>query len=62
MSWMLFWKIVFIAVLSLFAVMTVFTTFLGARDIRKLFRKLDEEGENQKKRGPDPGGRRDTID
>lgn len=43
MSWMLFWKIVFLVVLSLFAVMTVLTSILGARDIRKLFHKLDNE-------------------
>ena len=47
MSWMLFWKIVFLAVLSLFAVMSVLTSILGARDIRKLFRKLNDENEEK---------------
>jgi hypothetical protein len=43
MNWMLFWKIVFVVVLSLFAVMTVLTTIYGARDVRKLLKDLDEE-------------------
>ncbi len=46
MNWMLFWKIVFVAVLSLFAVMTVLTTIYGARDVRKLLKELDAEAKN----------------
>lgn len=46
MTWMLFWKIVFVAVLAIFAVMTVLTTIYGARDVRKLLRDLDEEQES----------------
>lgn len=52
MSWMLFWKIVFIAVLTLFAVMAVLTTINGAKDVKKLLRALDDEanGDDQTKR------------
>ncbi len=46
MTWMLFWKIVFIAVLGLFAVMTVLTTINGAKDVRRLLKELDEEADS----------------
>ena len=36
MTWILLWKIVFILALTTFAVMAVFVSVLGARDIRKL--------------------------
>lgn len=45
MSWMLFWKIIFLGVLALFAVMAVLTTINGAKDVKKLLRELDEEAE-----------------
>ena len=50
MSWILFWKIIFISVLSAFAVMTVLTIFLGAKDVRELLRGLrssDEDDEQE---------------
>lgn len=43
MTWELIWKIVFIVVLSLFAVMAVAVTVLGARDVRKLLARLKDE-------------------
>ncbi len=47
MSWILFWKIVFIGVLSAFAVMTVLTIFLGAKDVRSLLRDLRRDDKDE---------------
>ncbi len=44
MTWMLFWKILFIAVMAVFTVMSVLVTVLGARDIRRLLAGLREGG------------------
>jgi hypothetical protein len=40
-GWMLLWKILFIAGLVLFAGLALWVIFAGARDIKKLFLKLD---------------------
>ena len=40
MPWELIWKIVFLGFLATFAVMSVFVTILGARDIRRLLERL----------------------
>jgi len=40
MTWILFWKIVLVFALTVFAVMAVFVTVLGARDIKKLLTAL----------------------
>ena len=40
MPWELVWKIVFIGFLATFAIMSVFVTILGARDIRRLLERL----------------------
>jgi len=40
MTWVLFWKIVLVLALGVFAVMAVFVTILGARDIKKLLAAL----------------------
>lgn len=43
MTWALLWKIVLLASLLMFAVVAVVTTIGGASDIRKLFRRLQED-------------------
>ncbi len=40
MTWILFWKIVLILALALFAVMAVLVAIFGALDIGKLLRAL----------------------
>lgn len=45
MTWILFWKLVFVVVLALFAVVATLVTFFGARDIRRLLRRLKERKE-----------------
>ncbi|MEQ9410808.1 MAG: hypothetical protein RIK87_24060 [Fuerstiella sp.] len=42
MNWELIWKVVFIAVVSVFAVMSVLVTVLGAKDIRRLLKHLKD--------------------
>jgi hypothetical protein len=49
MTWMLFWKIVFVAVLSLFAVMSGLTIIFGAKDVRKLLREFEAETEEKQR-------------
>jgi len=41
--WILLWKAIFIAGLVVFAGMAVWATIGGARDIKRLFRTLDEQ-------------------
>lgn len=43
MSWELLWKVVLIAVVGAFSLMAILVTILGARDIKKLLRKLRDE-------------------
>ena len=43
MTWVLLWKVVFVASVVLFAIVAVVTTIGGASDIRKLFRRLQED-------------------
>jgi len=52
MNWMFLWKFVFVAVLGLFAVMTLLTTYYGARDVRRMLRSLDEEQERSDQSNP----------
>ena len=40
--WMAIWKWVFVVGVSLFAIMAVYVTIGGVRDIKRLFRRLDE--------------------
>ncbi len=40
MDWTLFWKLMLVGMLGLFAVMAVAGTVLGARDIRRLMTHL----------------------
>ncbi|MEW4528774.1 hypothetical protein [Maioricimonas sp. JC845] len=43
MNWQLIWQIVLIAVLAMFAVLSVAVTILGALDIRRLLASLGED-------------------
>ena len=47
MTWMLFWKILFIAVMAVFALMAVLVTILGARDVRRLIAGLRDGDESE---------------
>ena len=42
MNWELTWKIIFIAVIAVFAMMSVLVTILGARDIQRLLKHLND--------------------
>ncbi len=42
-GWVGLWKVVFCLGIAIFAVMAVWVTIQGARDIKKLFRTLNEE-------------------
>lgn len=46
-SWELLWKITFFAGVSVFAGMAVWVTFQGARDIKSLFRTLNEQHDRE---------------
>lgn len=57
MIWELIWKTSFIFILSAFAVMAVATTILGARDVKDLFRDLNEDNsEKEEKKTPTQQG------
>jgi hypothetical protein len=43
MTWELIWKLVFIIVLSAFAVLSIVVTVLGARDIKRLLKHLRDQ-------------------
>lgn len=45
MTWILFWKVCFVVVLAIFAVMALLVTVLGARDVKKLLRALRDQQE-----------------
>ncbi len=40
MTWVLLWKIMFVVVMAVFAVMACLVTVFGARDIKKLLKAL----------------------
>ena len=44
-SWTIFWKIVFIIGVGMFAILSVFVIIGGAKDIRTLIQRLKKEGE-----------------
>ena len=48
MEWMAIWKFVLVLSLSLFALLTIVTTVLGAGDIRRLFQRLEDDRKDQK--------------
>jgi len=43
MDWMTIWKVVLVVSLAFFALLTLVTTVLGAGDVRRLFRRLEDE-------------------
>ncbi|MCF6313977.1 MAG: hypothetical protein L3J39_16140 [Verrucomicrobiales bacterium] len=45
MTWMLFWKVLFVVVMFLFALMSVLVTIFGAKDIKRLLKALGEKGD-----------------
>ncbi|MEZ6131779.1 MAG: hypothetical protein R3C59_24230 [Planctomycetaceae bacterium] len=42
MNWEWIWKVVFIVVTSLFALMSVLVTILGALDVKRLLQRLKD--------------------
>ena len=48
MDWMTIWKCVLVISLMLFAVLTLVTAVLGARDVRRLFQRLEKERRDEK--------------
>jgi hypothetical protein len=49
MNWEWVWKIVFVVVTGLFAVMAVLVTILGARDVRRLLKSLQDDEDDRKR-------------
>ena len=47
MTWELIWKLVFIIVLSMFAVLSIVVTILGARDIKRLLKHLRDQEDQE---------------
>ncbi len=47
MNWELIWKIIFIFIMCAFAVMAVFTTVLGAKDVKNLLQDLNKENDEE---------------
>ncbi len=45
-AWETLWKIVLLGGIALFAGMAIWVTIYGAKDIRTLFRELDEQRKN----------------
>lgn len=45
MSWVIIWKVVFVALLSAFGLMSVLVMVRGAADIRKLLAALKDEAD-----------------
>lgn len=55
MNWMVFWKILFVAVMVIFALMSVLVTVLGARDIKRLIvglKKRDDDANPSAEKPP----------
>ena len=50
-SWSIFWKIVFVIGVSMFAILTIFVIVGGARDIRKLIQRLKNDAEESQTSG-----------
>jgi len=42
-AWMLFWSVVLYAGLSLFAILSVYVTIFGFRDIRRMLEELQRQ-------------------
>ena len=55
MNWLVFWKVMFIAVMVIFALMSVLVTVLGARDIKRLIAGLkNPDDANPSSENPPP--------
>ena len=48
MDWITIWKFVLVTSLTLFALLTIVTTVLGAGDVRRLFQRLEDERRDRK--------------
>ena len=44
MTWLLFWKVMFVVVMIIFAIMSCLVTVFGAKDIKKMLKALGKEG------------------
>ena len=44
-TWIIIWKLLFIIGVSLFAILAILVIFGGAKDIRKLIRRLKSDAE-----------------
>ncbi len=42
MTWILFWKVFFVLVMIVFALMSILVTVFGAKDIKRLLKALGE--------------------
>lgn len=54
-TWMIVWKVVFIVVLALFALLSIWVTIGGFKDIKELFAAMDlaqQEAERDKNQNP----------
>ncbi len=54
-TWMTVWKVVFIVVLAMFALLSIWVTIGGFKDIRELFAAMDaaqQEAEQKKNQNP----------
>jgi hypothetical protein len=50
MEWITIWKTVLLVSLTLFAVLAIVTTVLGAGDVRRLFQRLEDERKDRDSR------------
>lgn len=60
MNWELIWKVVFIGVVVVFAMMSVLVTVLGAKDIKRLLQHLSDTSNSDRKEKTEQT-RRDDI-
>jgi hypothetical protein len=49
--WIILWKVVFIATVSIYGVMAVWVTFQGARDIKSMLADINTRHEADKESG-----------
>lgn len=47
MDWMTIWKVVLVVSLALFAGLAIVTAVLGAGDVRRLFQRLKDQGQDR---------------
>ena len=51
--WILLWKVLFVAAITVFAAMSVWVTIGGWQDIKTLFARLDEEHQKKEESSKD---------